>query len=82
MGTESRPPFKLGELSSADKERAMLDLVLKIANGNEHMIRAGITEALRGTNDHARRTYLWNILTMKAVANIRQRNAQAPKSDS
>jgi hypothetical protein len=69
---EKHPPFKLGEASSAEIERAMLDIVLKVAHDDESLIQKGITSALKDTQDRARRTYLWNTLKRKATEKIRK----------
>lgn len=62
---------KANEDASAIEKR-LLDTVLEVAGDNENMIRDGIIKALRGENDKARRTYLWNELGRKAKERIRR----------
>ncbi len=52
-------------------EKKLLDKVLEVAGDRENVIRDGIIKALRGENDPARRTYLWNILSRAAKKRIR-----------
>jgi hypothetical protein len=54
-----------------DTEKKLLERVLQVAGDQENMIRAGITKALSGENDRARRTYLWNTLRREAQRKIR-----------
>lgn len=52
-------------------EQEMLDIVLSVAGDDEKQIIAGIVRALVGTNEPARRTYLWGLLSRKAKERIR-----------
>lgn len=60
-------------------EKLLLDAVLEVAGDNEKMIPDGIVKALRGINDKARRTYLWNILTRAATQKIHAARRRAEK---
>jgi len=53
-------------------EKALLDVVLETAGADENKIRDGVIKALRGVNDKARRTYLWNVLSTTAKSKIRR----------
>ena len=53
-------------------EKALLDVVLQTADGDENRIRDGVIKALRGVDDKARRTYLWNQLSTTAKSKIRR----------
>lgn len=59
-------------MNSNDIEKRLLDTVLEVAGDDENMIRDGIVKALRGENDKARRTYLWNELNRRAKERIRR----------
>lgn len=65
----------MGENLSRDDE--LLDTVLGVAGDDEKMIRDGITKALRGVNDKARRTYLWGELARRATKRIRDARRKA-----
>ena len=52
-------------------QKELLDIVFGVAGDNVEMINEGIVKALRGENDRARRTYLWNVLSKAAAAKIR-----------
>ena len=54
------------------EEKKLLAEVVAVTGDMEEMIPKGVTKALRGVNDAARRTYLWNILTRKAKERIRR----------
>lgn len=53
-------------------EKGLLEAVLEHTGDMETMIAEGVTKALRGVNDKARRTYLWNILSTAAKQRIRR----------
>lgn len=65
------PQYKENIVLKPD-EKALLDVVLDYAGDIEDMIQGGITKALRGENEKARRTYLWNILSKAARERIRR----------
>ena len=62
------------DAAAAEKEyqKKLLDTVFEVAGDNVEMINEGIVKALRGENDKARRTYLWNTLSKAAAARIRR----------
>ena len=72
-------PKKIQETLNPEKEfeKRLLDTVLEVAGDDENMIREGIIKALRGENDKARRTYLWNILSKAAKERIRNARKKA-----
>lgn len=60
------------------KEKKLLATVIEVAGDMEDMIPAGVAKALRGVNDKARRTYLWNILSREAKVKIRRARKKFP----
>ena len=58
-------------------EKELLDVVLGVAGDDGNMIREGVIKALRGIDDKARRTYLWNELTRRATEKLRQARRKA-----
>ena len=52
-------------------EKALLDVVLGVTGDDEVRIEEGITQAIGGIRDGARRTYLRNTLRRAAKARIR-----------
>ena len=67
-------PQGVQDAAAAEKEyqKKLLDTVFEVAGDNVEMINEGIVKALRGENDKARRTYLWNTLSKAAAARIRR----------
>lgn len=72
-------PRKIQEALNPEKEleKRLLNTVLEVAGDDENMVRDGIIKALRGENDKARRTYLWNILSKAAKERIRSARKKA-----
>lgn len=60
------------ELQEKKLQEKLLDIVIEVAGDNENMIRDGISKALRGVNNEARRAYLWNELSRMAKEKIRR----------
>ena len=80
MSLESpEKPKKIQEAPDPEKEleKRLLNTVLEVAGDDENMIKEGIIKALRGENDKARRTYLWNILSKAAKEKIRHARKKA-----
>lgn len=53
-------------------EKALLDVVLRVAGDDEKMIRTGIIKALSGIKDDGRRQHLWCVLPNAAKTKIRR----------
>lgn len=58
-------------------EKALLDVVLETTGDDENMIRAGVTKALTGIKDDARRQHLWCVLPNAAKTRIRRARQKA-----
>ncbi len=73
-------PRAVQDAAATEKEyqRKLLEIVFEVAGDNEGMIDDGIIRALRGVNDKARRTYLWNVLSRAAAARIRRARRKFP----
>ncbi len=60
------------------QEKELLAIVTEVAGDMEDRIPVGVAKALRGVNDKARRTYLWNVLSREAKGKIRRARKKFP----
>lgn len=79
MNLEKRPQG-IQDAADAEKkyQKELLEIVLEVAGDDAKMIDDGIIKALRGVNEEARRTYLWNTLSKAAAAEIRRVRQKYP----
>jgi len=61
-------------------EKVLLAKVISVAGDDPSMVREGVVEALKGTDDRGTRNYLWHTLTTAAMAKIRRARKNAEQT--